>query len=48
MQARKAMAVEDRRRADWRRRELVARSFEAECDHVDAAPVPHLAHDLVE
>jgi hypothetical protein len=37
LQARKAAAIEHRRRTDWRNRELAASSFQAECDHAGAA-----------
>ena len=33
VEARKAMAIEHWRRADWRKRELAASSFRAECIH---------------
>jgi hypothetical protein len=46
LQARKAQAIEHRRRADWRERELAAASFEAAFHHVDAS-MPHLAPDRV-
>jgi hypothetical protein len=35
-EAHKALAVERRRRADWRKGELAAERFRAECDHADA------------
>jgi hypothetical protein len=35
--AEQSLAVEHRRRADWRKRELAANSFEATCDHVHDA-----------
>ena len=38
VQARKALAVESRRRADWRKRELAAIGFETACDHVNLCP----------
>jgi hypothetical protein len=47
VEARKAAAVEHRRRADWRKRELAANSFEAACHHVNKASMPHLAPDRV-
>ena len=47
LRARKAAAIERQRRADWRRRELNAKRFEAEADHADAATAPHLAPDRV-
>ena len=42
-----ALAVEHIRRADWRKRELSANSFEAACHHVNDASMPHLAPDRV-
>jgi hypothetical protein len=45
VQALKARAIEHRRRADWRKRELVAASFHAECHHPNAAPPSHFAPD---
>jgi hypothetical protein len=33
VEAGKALAVEHRRRAEWRQREVAASSFRAECDH---------------
>jgi hypothetical protein len=44
-QALKARAIEHRRRADWRKRELVAASFHAECHHPNAASPSHFAPD---
>jgi hypothetical protein len=41
VQARKALEMERRRRADWRKRELAANGFRAEF----AAPLPHHAPD---
>ena len=41
----KAVAIERWRRGDWRRRELAARSFEAECLHACAAALPYPAPD---
>src|ERR1700722_8648986 len=46
-EARKAVAVEHHRRADWRKRELSANSFEAACHHVNDASMPYLAPDRV-
>jgi hypothetical protein len=46
VEARKAVAVEHRRRADWRKRELAANRFEADTRHADAASVPHLAPEV--
>jgi hypothetical protein len=43
LQARKALAIEHWRRADWRARELSANGFEAACDHVADASLPHPA-----
>jgi hypothetical protein len=43
VEARKVAAVEHHRRADWRKRELAASSFEAACHHVNDASMPHLA-----
>ncbi|WP_377829525.1 hypothetical protein ACFKHW_07125 [Bradyrhizobium lupini] len=37
VEARKALAVEHRRRAEWRKSELEAASFRAECEPLDAA-----------
>jgi hypothetical protein len=45
MQALKARAIEHRRRADWRKRELAAASFHAECHHPNAASPSHFAPD---
>ena len=42
-----ALALERIRRADWRKRELSANSFEAACHHVNDASMPHLAPDRV-
>jgi hypothetical protein len=47
VQARKALAIEHHRRADWRKRELSANVFEAACHHVNDASMPHLAPDRV-
>lgn len=44
VQARKALAVEQQRRAEWRKRELAASRFRSEC-HADAAAVPRSAPD---
>ncbi|ANW04037.1 hypothetical protein LMTR13_31740 [Bradyrhizobium icense] len=46
-QARKALAVEHRRRADWRKRELSANSFQTEYHHSHDFRRSHSAHDLV-
>jgi hypothetical protein len=48
LEARKAIAVEHRRRDDWRRRELSANRFSAEYRHADNSPLPHRAHDRME
>jgi hypothetical protein len=45
MQALKARVIEHRRRADWRKRELAATSFHAECHHPNAARPSHFAPD---
>jgi hypothetical protein len=45
VQARKGLAIEHRRRADWRKRELAAASFHAECHHPNAASPSHFAPD---
>jgi hypothetical protein len=47
VQARKAMAIEHRRRADWRGRELAANGFQAKCGHASAVPLPYPAPDPV-
>jgi hypothetical protein len=47
VQTRKALAAEHRRRADWRKRELAANSYQAECDDPVAARLPYLAPDQV-
>jgi hypothetical protein len=47
VQALKARAIEHRRRADWRKRELTAASFHAECHHPNAASLPRSAPDQV-
>jgi hypothetical protein len=38
--ASEALAIERRRRADWRKRELAANRFQIECGHVDVASLP--------
>jgi hypothetical protein len=43
--ASQALAVEHIRRADWRKRELTAASFHAECHHPNAASPSHFAPD---
>jgi hypothetical protein len=47
VQARKALMIEHRRRADWPARERSASSFRAEYDNGDAARLPHIAPDQV-
>jgi Zn-finger nucleic acid-binding protein len=47
VETRKALAVEHRRRADWRRRELAASRFVAEYDHAEAAALPPSEPDRV-
>jgi hypothetical protein len=37
VEARKALALERQRRADWRKRELAASRFRAKCDYLDGA-----------
>jgi hypothetical protein len=48
LQVRKAQAIEHRRRADWRDRELAAASFQPECLQPDDASPSHLAPDRSE
>jgi len=43
VEARKALAQERQRRADWRECQLAASRFRAECDQLDAARLPNLA-----
>ena len=45
VQALKVRAIEHRRRADWRKRELAAASFHAECHHPNAASPSHFDPD---
>jgi hypothetical protein len=45
VEARKALATEHRRRAEWRKAELAAARFRAECDQLDAARLLHIAPD---
>jgi hypothetical protein len=45
VQARKALAIEHRRRARWRKQELAVNRFQAECGHASAAPLPYPAAD---
>jgi hypothetical protein len=47
VEAGKALAIERRRRADWRKREVAASRFRSECDQLDAARLPHIAPDQV-
>lgn len=47
VEARKALAIEHRRRGDWRERERPANTFAAKCGHANDARLPHGAHDLV-
>jgi hypothetical protein len=37
VETRKALAIEQQRRADWRKSELAASRFRAECDYLDGA-----------
>lgn len=48
VETRKALAMEQRRRAEWRKGELAAERFRAACDHPDAAAVPRSAPDCVQ
>jgi hypothetical protein len=48
VQARKAQAIEHRRRADWRNRELAAASFHAKCHHPIAVSPSHFASHRLE
>ncbi|QHP74373.1 hypothetical protein EI171_35660 [Bradyrhizobium sp. LCT2] len=48
MEARKALAKELKRRADWRNAELAAARFQAKCDPLDAAWLPSSSHDEVQ
>jgi hypothetical protein len=47
VETRKALAIEQKRRADWRKSELAASRFRAECEQLDAARLPHLTSDRV-
>lgn len=47
VEAQKALAVERRRRVDWRKSELAATRFRAECDHTNSVAVPRSAQDRV-
>ncbi len=44
LETRKALAIEQQRRADWRKSELAAARFRAECEPLDAARSRHFAH----
>ncbi|WP_027545692.1 hypothetical protein [Bradyrhizobium sp. WSM2254] len=44
---RKALAVEQQRRAVWRKRDLAASRFRAKCDHANDTPLPRSAPDRV-
>lgn len=44
VETRKALAVEQQRRAEWRKSELAAERFRSEC-HADAAALPRSAPD---
>ena len=46
VEARKALAIAHSRRADWRKRELAAERFEAECDHAGNGPPLHRDHQV--
>jgi len=48
VEARKALAVERQRRADWRKGELAADRFRAECEQLDAARPSSSAQDQVQ
>jgi hypothetical protein len=45
VQARKALAIEQQRREDWRKSELAAARFRAECEPLDAAGLRHCSDD---
>ncbi|MGY4496955.1 hypothetical protein ACVWYH_000882 [Bradyrhizobium sp. GM24.11] len=47
VETRKALAIEHRRRAEWREAEVAASRFRAECEPLDAARSPHLAQNQV-
>ena len=47
-EAQKALAVEHRRRENWRKRELVAERFRAECDHANAIASSQSAPDRMQ
>ncbi|MCA6097632.1 hypothetical protein [Bradyrhizobium australafricanum] len=47
MEAQKALAVERRRRAEWRERELAASRFRAECERTSALSLSRPAYDRV-
>jgi hypothetical protein len=47
VEARKALAIEHRRRGDWRERERSGNTFAAKRGHANDVRLPHGAHDLV-
>lgn len=47
VEGRKALAMEQRRRAEWGKAELAAERFRAACDHADDSAVPRSAPDRV-
>jgi hypothetical protein len=47
VETRKALAIEQQRRADWRKSELAASRFRAECERLDVARLPHSAPNQV-
>jgi hypothetical protein len=47
VETRKALAAEQQRRVDWRKAEVEAERFRAECEQLDAARSPHLAQNQV-
>ena len=47
VETRKALAIEQQRRADWRKSELAASRFRAECDGVGAASTPRTGSIIV-
>ena len=48
LQAGKALAIEHRRRADWRKREMATKSFLTENGHADSASLPHPVQDRLD
>jgi hypothetical protein len=42
VETRKALAIEQRRRAEWRKSELAAARFRAECEPLHAVRLPYL------